>query len=282
MVTTSCLWENIENIQKILEFSDQRIAEILELDFEYFFLSKRYRCDIGISDITKFANYFGISLNDLLFKNIDAYIVKRKFYNGDVCLPERYNYGKLSKAFSLKTWIDFLTIKFGRSFCENLFLDLGVKVDYFENIDNKININFVSDLVMKLQKMGFNTHDFKVVGRNTYFSTRNTHLGDYLATHTNQEDLMDDLCTNLSHLWDENFDYKLNKLSTGELVVEISPSEKGRDLLGQNVYGNPFACDYKMGIFETFPKFIGKQKSIIEKKSCIYQGDIRTQYLITA
>lgn len=273
-------WQSIDRIRSSLFIDDHELCDLLDLSSQKIQAFEKVQRIPDLGNVTNLCDRLGITLDDVFENNFDEKALKARYLGDRLELPKKYDFAKFSKTRTIINILDHLKSYYGAGFVTSLLKSMQIDPRFFESPDNETNIFVISDLCQKLKELGLRDEDFINFGRSSYKVYRNSSFGDILKSHSDPVEMLDDLCSNYSSLFDKNFDYKVTRANENEISIDVKPSEQAKDLLGTNYLTNSEACLTKLGVFETFPLYIGLHARA-EKSKCIYQGDEITEYKIS-
>ncbi len=274
-------WDNIKKIKLILSLEDIDIAHMLTIKEREYANIKQLHQIPSVENVISLCRSLGVSLDNFFENKLDLIQIRNQYFGAVYDLPSRYDYGKLSKSRTVTNCLDFLDLKYGEGLKKSLLRSMQIDPRFFESQDRDMNINVLTDLCEHLRKLGFTDTDYKQLGQRSYDVNKNTDLGKKLSSYNSVYDLFEDVCTNLSTKFDQNFTYNISKMKAGEIYIESRPTEIAQDLMHTNNIGNHLVCQTKLGVFGSFPKYLGIYHSDAVKTKCIYDTDSVIEYRVT-
>ncbi|MBD65840.1 MAG: hypothetical protein CME62_11580 [Halobacteriovoraceae bacterium] len=274
-------WQNIELIQKSLVLNEFVVADMFELKTEEF---KQLRTTLvipNINNVNMFTSNLGITIDQLFQRDqLDLGQLRNKFYGLIYTLPAKYDYGKLSKSRTIINCLDFIEKKYGLEFKQSILNMLQIDPRFFDSPLRTMNINVITDLCNILSEVGLDYEELKKLGRHSYEANKETEFGQLLSQYNNVPELLEVLCGHLSLHFDRNFEYDLINCSEHQATIHCYVTEEVKDLMKVNKVGNENICATKLGVFESFPKYLGLDFAEAKKTKSLYQGDSVNEYIL--
>lgn len=273
-------WDNLNEIQAMLALKDSELSELFELSFEEFSLLKLNNKSIELQRMDVFLDRIGMDLDSFFEGKFEKNQLQNFYYGPIDHLPARYNFAKFSKARTIINCLAYIEIKYGIEFKNSIVRSLNIDIRFFEDPERVMNTRLLRDLCATLKKYGLTDQDFLAMGRMSYHTNREGKLGAILRTHRNMGDLMEDMCENYSSYFDQNFDYFITGKDKGEIFIGFRPTEHALEYLRYNEMVTNQVCFTKQGVFETFPRYLDYENSIVEKTKCMLEGNSYYEYKI--
>lgn len=274
-------WRNISQIQNVLLLNDEGVAALLDINISGYLKLKNALKLPYFENVYNLCERLGTTQNSLYEGDVDL-IQIRNLYLGNFCeLPAKYDYGKLSKSRTIINCLDYVELRYGMGTKLALLRSLNIDPRFFDSPDRDMNLNVLTDLCKQLEILGFTNEDYKNLGRRSYDVNKSTELGHIFSSYKNVYDLFEDICATLSTKFDKNFNYDISKIEGGAIYIQSRPTELAQDLLHTSNVGNNTICQTKLGVFGTFPKYLGYKNSDAIKTKCLYSGDSVLEYKIT-
>ena len=280
MITHELFWSQLDLIQNVLHLDDKNYASFVELSSSEYLKLKSSKTFPKVANLDHFCKRLKVSQSQLFEGDINYISLKERFLSTPNELPYRYRYGSLSKSRTIINLFDYIETAYGLKLKLALIEQLGIPSYLLDSPDHHININLITDLCDLLKKIGFTKSEFVNLGLASFYTNYNNSFGQYLRKHRNIEEMFYDLCSNLSHEFEKNFSYKLERINDNKIIVLAKPTEQAKELLGTHLVGTPDACLTKQGVFATFPRYLGYQYSKVEKTDCLYENHSYTKYSI--
>lgn len=274
------LWSQIDRIQQALFLDDDNMARLFELSRADFKKARQSKQCFPLKNLHSFTQRLSVSLDKLIEGNIDLIQIQSLFLGKITELPRRYNYGKLSKSRTLINCLDYIDLRLGARVKNSLLKSLQIDPRFFNCPNKSMNINVLTDLCEQLIQLGFSQSEFKSLGKRSYATNSNTELGQQLRSHSTIEELFEDICSNQSVKFDQNFNYKISKVERNAIYIQSQPTDIAMDLMKLKNIGNKTICHTKLGVFSTFPRYLGYENTDAIKTKCIYSGDSCLEYKV--
>jgi hypothetical protein len=281
MTTQSSFWKIVNKLQTVLLLNDDAMANLFDMPRAYFKNLKIEKKFPEQRKLAHFASRLNLCTEAFFTGEIDYIQVQNSFLGNYEELPTKYSYGGLSKTRTIINCLNYIEDKYGLGAKHSLLRSLQIDPRYFDSPERKINIYVLTDICSFLRKHSFSNEDFIEIGKRSYDTNKNTELGCMFSTHKNVYDLFEDICSNLSVRFDQNFNYSISKVGNRAIHIQSAPTQQAQDLLKTKKIGNETICLTKLGVFGTFPNYLGLENGNAVKTKCLYQGDSCNEYKVT-
>jgi hypothetical protein len=111
------------------------------------------------SQLVQLGQYLHIDENSILEGTYDKNFVRSVLFAGDTAMPEKYLQNQFSYLRSSAHIFKFLTIKYGQYFSDMIMRKLNVSPLIYEDLNNKISLNYFIDLLDVLAENGLKQRD---------------------------------------------------------------------------------------------------------------------------
>ncbi|GEM_PF-5442920 len=273
-------WLNLNQIQNILLLDDGSLCRILDISKETFLKAKSKQRPIELERMDYLFDRLGITIDHFIEENYDIAQARERFMGEQYALPARYSYAKFSKSRTIINCLKYIELSYGSNFKNSILRSLQIDPRFFDNPERLMNINVLTDFCVLLNKLGLNKEDFVAMGKMSYIVNNEGPLGERLRSHRNVNELFEDICSNESKNFDLNFDYYITRVSNGSIHVGSRPTEMALEYLNHAELGSNFVCDTKLGVFGSFPQYLGSKASYAEKTRCMREGHSYYEYKI--
>lgn len=192
-------------------------------------------------------------------------------------LPARYKDTPLSYISTSKHILEFIRLQFGQEKHLNTLLKLGVRQEYFQNIENKINIKFFEDLLKEYSILCSGKPNLNMLSRALFLTVEESSLSNNFTPTSSYREAYEQIEASLSR-FDQNFEYKFQ---IGQLGAEIitKPSAQLADAVKNEKYGSYELYQYRSHLFGNMVNLCGLQPLQIEVSRCISAGDSFCKYV---
>jgi hypothetical protein len=228
--------------------------------------------------LDSFGRFFGVSPEHLFGDSRDQVVqlIRQRLFHGPRALPEAYNHQTSSFVRATAHIVDYVALTFGRRSADHILMGMNVHPLIFDDLDNRINLRFIIDLLNELKTMGVPDDQIESLGSYIFLSLEHTKLGAQFRTATSYRECYAVVAAN-SKLFDTNFEYKV-EIDRREVRLYAIPTE-GESILAQyrpEQYRALF--DYKRGLMGWFPSLCNLAPLNTTTPYCVSKGDPFTLY----
>jgi hypothetical protein len=273
-------WNKLNKVQDILFLDDERMSSLLELTEHDFVNFRANSISLDLNRMDQLLDRIGISLNSFFEETYDINLLRKRFLGSVYDLPERYSLAQFSRTRTLTNCLKYIELKYGVHIKNSILRGLQIDPRFFDDPDRLTNINLMKDLLTVYSGIGLNADDFISMGKMSYLMNKEGAFGELCRAHQTVEDLVIDLCENHSHKFDQNYEYSVSKIEDGAIYISSRPSENSLEYFSMEEMGSDEICFTKLGVFGSFPYYLGQGSSYAEKTKCMREGNSSYEYKI--
>ena len=193
-------------------------------------------------------------------------------------LSPRYTVGAFSKRHTVLNTLNFLEVTRGREWRQLVNRTFQTNEVLWEKIDQPINILFLTDMWGFLAKQGFSATDFLAIGRNSFSTHQNTHIGKTMGERKNCKDIFEFTFNSFMPQFEQNCFYKIIKLSHDICIIDGWTSTHLSDALKVKHAGNTYSCMVKTGVISSITCFIKRPHARVTETQCVHRGDDKCRF----
>jgi hypothetical protein len=274
MKVSQIFWKQIQSLSSVLGLNDQAMASMMCLTEHDFVKYKTKKIPVPINCSINLCDRLGITLEKLLSGKVDFMRLRESFYGMSNSLPVRYDFGKFSKVRTVMNILDYIERYHGQEVKAHLLKCLQVSSEFLANPENNMNIFVMKDICNFLEKkMGYDHSDFVSLGYWSYFTHKDSNLGQKLASHRGYEELFDATCNEYCKEFDDNFNYDLIRTTDNSVTLRISETQMATELIGAKTFIDKPMNTVRNAVIASLPLYLGgKPGEIVTHKSRL-QGD---------
>lgn len=228
--------------------------------------------------ISNFENYFAIPVKSITGENPNIDLLRKRIFGEISSLPEKYEIGANSYVRSSYYIIQYLSLLFGKEYTDRLLTSLEVHPDYLNDLNRKINVRFIRDLLTVCKNLNFKNIEFSNLANSLFMSVDNTPTENLFKNVQNYEEFYYQFETSTSH-FDKNFIYDFIIGKNGVDII-TKPSEDLNYLIKAKNIDISILFEYRPLLFAHAPALSQLETLSVEVKSCISRGDRFSRYRI--
>lgn len=229
----------------------------------------------ALSDLCQKLN---LSLECVFEGRVDYDVLFNQYYGNLNVLPQRYTKFANSKARTIKIITDYCRSNIGDHFQRQVFRYFQISEKFIQNENNQINLNLVRDLLAYVKRYQGDENIYYNMGLSSVSAFAQSPAGPTLSVQKKISGLFQCMFEDLIHHIELNCDYRISKLGTEKIVLDVIPKRDIQDALATKRPGSWEICQYKKGIISSLPLHISWPRSEVEKTKCIHRGDARCTY----
>lgn len=157
-------------------------------------------------ELALLGQYLNIDESEITDLRYDRNFIRTKFFAGRNSLPEKYSQNQFSYMRSSAHIIKYLRLTRGQHFSDTILRKLSVYPLIYDDLNNKISLNFFMDLLDVLTEMGMSQPELDNLACMLFLSLENTPLGEKFRQARNHYECYEVVANNV-HLFDNNFVY---------------------------------------------------------------------------
>lgn len=228
--------------------------------------------------LKNFSETFGFSEESIFHSTYDRALLRKRFLGPVNSLPDRYQENADSYIRSSYYIIEYLTLLYGKQAVDKILFDLKVHPTFVDNVNNKVSILFVMDLLRACQKLGFKERDFKSLAGSMFLSVEKDQLQSLLTGVDRLESFMyvfPELCS----YFDMNFEYKFNVGISGVEIIN-KPSDSLMKLVSNKQVDIKLLEFYRNLLYNQSPKLVDLPEVSAEVNSSLSSGHSFVRHMV--
>lgn len=159
------------------------------------------------ANISNLSQFLGISEDQIISRNYNQALVHARIFKDPLTLPEKYSVNQFSYVRTSAHIFKFLVLTRGQHFADKIAAELNVSPLLYQNLNNKISLNYFLDLLEILELNGFNKNDLDTLSGVLFLGLAESELYAEFKKSTNYFECYNTLASNLN-LFDANFIYQ--------------------------------------------------------------------------
>ena len=161
---------------------------------------------IQTRELQSLGQYLNIDEAEIVQKSYDKTLIRARIFHGMETLPERYAQNQFSYLRSSAHILKYLRLTRGQSFSDSVLRKLNVSPVLYDNLNNRISLNYFMDLLEALSESGFDQHELDNVACVLFLSLEFTPLGEKFKNARTHFECYEVLANNVQ-LFDSNYLY---------------------------------------------------------------------------
>jgi hypothetical protein len=203
-------------------------------------------------------------------------LVRKRIFLGPEVLPNEYQEHASSYVRTTAHIIEYLSMVHGRHFIDKILLKMNIHPLIFDNLDNRINLRFIIDLLNALSQEGFSESEIESLACYYFLRIQHTAAGKAFAQAKTYEESYAVL-ESIMGLLETNFEYKF-EIRPGKIRICAKPTEAMQFLRPsrRNEYERLF--NYRRKALGWFPLLSRLAPLNLRVTSCFLRGDSASVY----
>ncbi|MBL7542927.1 MAG: hypothetical protein JNL11_03880 [Bdellovibrionaceae bacterium] len=153
------------------------------------------------------AQFLGVTEEQIMLGKYDAESLRTRIFVDPLALPEKYSHNQFSYIRTSAHIFKYLAISRGQHFADSIAYKLNVSPLFYQNLNNRISLNYFIDLLAILESQGFTQNEVDSLSGLLFLSWSESPLFMKFKQATNYYDCYLTLANNFK-LFDDNFIYK--------------------------------------------------------------------------
>ncbi len=196
--------------------------------------------------------------------------IRQKVFGPSKILPEKYAKHALSYVSSSRHILEVIRMQHGAQSVSHMLLQLGINPTYFDDINNRISLEFFEDALEYFLNLGYKWRDFDWLSKALFLTVEETELKRMFPVCSSYEEAYE-LIRKSTGRFDRNFDYHFS-LSDKGLSLLCRPSDELVEATNSKCYGSRDLYKYRAYLFGNMPDLCGLDPLPVRVMSCISQG----------
>ncbi len=251
------------NLEKLCEIKNLDVSEYLSVYNNHICkLDNSHEFDLSL--ISKISSDFDINTNDFLTGNIDFEWVKKP------TLPSKYLLSSGSKIRNSLVPLMYIKKFYGEKFYNFVRKSLKIPFDVLAQPDMSVSVELLLDLFQFLAKSGITDDQFSQIGTFITQIDQNRLVAKELEDLNSPMQVYSKLFEETILIYEQNFDYKIQKANFNSISVEIKQKERLTEDIKKNLTGNKYLSSYRSAACAAQLSFTHLGEAIAQK---IYTRD---------
>lgn len=229
-------------------------------------------------NLTQLSQYLGISEDQIVSRTYDHDLVRTRIFDNPLKLPEKYSMNQFSFIRTSAHIFKYLKLTRGQHFADQIALKLNVSPLLYQNLSNRISLNYFLDLLDILEQKGFSKHELDTLSGVLFLGLTESDLYAEFKKSKNYYDCYNTLAKNLK-LFDQNFEYRSDLDENQYRMTTFLPFENHNHFQWEDSKMKKLQR-YRQLLLGWFPYLCGLAP-LIPKARYEYKSDgIETHYVI--
>jgi hypothetical protein len=188
-------------------------------------------------------------------------------------IPARYTRGALSRRRTTLHVLSYLERTRGSDYVYDLLRKFGITEAAFQDPDEYININLITDITAHLGSLGATQETFFAMGMESARINKNVGYSQSILQGLKIKDAFAFQINHLMGYFDRNHQYKIGTLKENSCTIETRQSKESLEALHVFRHGNESICALRAGVAASFPLFFGLPAADARDTHCVHRGD---------
>lgn len=269
-VDNAQFWNSVERIRYTAGLSHRELASRLALTSAEYWQMKGTDQTPNFQSTIEFLSEYQLSLESVFEDQIDFHALAQRVSGNKSHIPEQYLVGAKSRKRTAMNILNFIENHFGWQSAAAMLSRFQVDLAAFTNADERINIRFMRDFIKSLRAR---PEQLYLLGASSSSFPSNQSFSGLVRDCRSEREVFEKIFTGLVPYFEENYIYRLERITPDEAWVTASPSLEVQDALGGEPLGSALSCAYRNGVVSTFPRFNGFTPAKVTETKCIHRGD---------
>lgn len=266
------LWDNIEGTRRALGMSEGRAAGVLGMSEQRYRLARFNREDVRGFDLEALADQAEVPRENLYGGRLDFGVIRARRLGDLAHLPERYRIAARSRKRTSINLIRYVELRSGVKAAAHILRSIQVDPEALRNADDAVSANLNVDICQGMQRLGFSPYEMREAGSYSTVLNRTASFVGALEreARSSVEAIQVMIDKFASSRYDENYFYRVTRLTDSMAEVRCSEREEAQEALGLKGFASEWVCFARGGVIAAFPEYIGKPRARVYKRQCIY------------
>lgn len=264
----------IEKTRDLLGVDKKDFSEHIGVSKDLYLKILRAEKELPIQAVSNFCRRFDLSVESVQRNTVDLDVLLERMQGGKGTLPKRYGIGAFSRRRSGSLFFEWMERYLGAYAREEVMRHFQVDAETFSKPDETISIRFFEEATAyTARRFGVRMEEFQDIGKLSFEHTRRTAFSRAVRTQKTVADAYERFVLDLKPFNEDNYDFKLMRLSRERCSVHVSARPAVLEALNAKQIGNAFTCAWRQGLFSVIPRYIGKEVAAVKKTRCVHAGD---------
>jgi hypothetical protein len=267
------LTETFERLKATSQISSEEWYDLIQMHWFEYQEFKLGRSFISEQHLDRIAQYFHVSVKELLQGKIDFKALRMSFVNKSQSLPEIYSKGAHGRSRTTINSFDFLEDKYNWRLRLDALQKFGVCESSLMDPFAPISMQLITDLCAYLCQRQFQNSDFKAMGAFGFEANQKTLIGKLLSETRSPQELYECFFQDLLQLFESNCSYKIVSMVGDFLAFEVLSDPHVATEFNVRHLGNSQVCELKGGMISSLTQHLDMPQATITETACVHRGD---------
>lgn len=208
---SSALISNSKGIRRLIFRTGlplNRAPEAMGMSSTHFMDWWNSKGDLGISkrQLQSISQFLGISEDQIISGQYDLNLLRSRIFENPLALPEKYSSNQFSYVRTSAHIFRYLVLTRGQHFADSIATKLSISPLLYQNLDNRISLNYFLDLLDILEAQGFKQSELDTLPGVLFLGLAKSELFTEFKKSKNYFECYSTLAKNLKQ-FDDNFIY---------------------------------------------------------------------------
>jgi hypothetical protein len=195
-------------------------------------------------------------------------------------VPSRYREHGKSKVRTLLNITSYLKAYKGIPLYQAMLRNFQLCPEAFDNVEAEVNHNLMTEMLEYVFSRGVSNSDLFKMGAFSYDVNKHGRLNKLFKGFRREIDLLEFVCHEKSHLFDQNYRYRIMKFKKNRCVLKITQVDEVAYCLKKRKLGSSKVDLIKAGVVSTIPLYAGFSASKVDIVKSVHWGDPNILYNI--
>jgi hypothetical protein len=267
------LWQAVEKLRKTAKLKHSEIAELLMVTDRHYKTRHELKQPPHAVGLLSLTRKFDLDPKNFIAGKTDWAALTRRIQGNPATLPERYEVGAFSRRRTSMHVLSYLRRTKGENYVYDLLRKFDLTEAAFEDPNQFININLLTDLADFLVTKGASADDLYDMGAESVKINKNIGFSKSILESLKIKDAYQFQINHLMGYFDRNYRYRVGKLKDDFCTLETFQNPDVTDALKVKWHGSTNVCSLRKGVIGSFPQFFNLPSARVVETHCVHRGD---------
>lgn len=276
--------ENIKLLQTLrdeVELSGAQLARCLNTSPQNLWDIITGQKELSALELVSLSTSLNFSLDALSEGKVDLNIIKNQFHGCGSKVSKKYQIGAFSKKSTISNLVIYVENNFGTPIANGLKLFFQINDSIFQSSEvDRVNYLFFEDAIKFLKSRGMSSSHVRAIGNHMVPFTLGSAFSEKMSSFFSLSELYEVYLSDLLNEVEQNNSYNLVYHNAFKSVLRSSERESALETFKIKNLGNKDRCEFRAGILETAPYYIGHSKANVTHSKCVHDGEDFCEFII--
>ncbi len=223
--------------------------------------------DFALSDLDKIADFFELTIDELVFQEIDEEWIKNPQ------IQPKYFKSRGSKFRTSLPAFKYVREVYGEKFFQFVRKKLQIPSSQMKNYEQEVSLELLNDLLSILSQTGVRQNEFWNMGQMITKISENSEIKSGFENCANPFKVFELLFDEVILRYEKNFNYKIRRKFKDGIEVEVNAKDERKEEFHSHVIDNHYVSQFRHSACAAHLNYINVNDFKTWFKNSVHQGD---------